>query len=136
MSKEKRELSSNEYKEACENVRHFSNSLATIITLFITTFSGLVAFGFQEASTSSPAQFFMRIGGIISTILFWGLAERTSSYWRHFSKRAGELESVLGFQLHSERPKTSFPFLSTMFTSRVLFVVVLVFWIFALIALP
>ena len=135
---EKQNLHSDEYKEACESIRHYSSLQSNILTVFIATFAGLAAFTFQVNTADLPSNIlliFPKISGIITTLMFWLLAERATAYWFHFKKRAAEIEQILGYSLHSTQPKSSISFLKTIHALRFIYIAVAVFWLISL-ALP
>jgi hypothetical protein len=121
-----------EYLEVGQNMRQFGNIRFAQITLFVGMNAGILAGLSQSgAGLSDTTRIFLKIGAIIVTILFWILDQRAMDYWHHFRRRSIELEKVLGFEQYTKAPVTNV--LNATNAIRVLYLVLLVFWITALI---
>jgi len=119
-----------EYLDASENVRHWSNLRFAQLTVFMVITSALIAAVFQPGANSTSAiRVFTKVAGILTVIIFWITEERTMMFWRNFVKRATSLEKELGFQQYSTRPKGSI--ITTGNAIRLLFFALLGFWISA-----
>jgi len=120
-----------EYIDTGENMRQFGNIRFAQMTLFIGMTAGILAGLFQSPALSDMARIALKIGGGIVTLLFWVMDSRAMAYWNHFRERAIELEKILGFQQYTKSPATRF--LSATNAIRLLYLVILFFWVVALI---
>lgn len=100
-----------EYLDATNKIRHYGTLRFAELTIYIAITAGLLI-----------------------TILFWMLQERTMLYWYHFTSRAVEFEKDLGFKQYSTRPRAGL--VTGQNTVRTLFLVMAVFWTVALVLLP
>lgn len=122
-----------EYLDASENVRHWSNLRFAQLTVFIAITAGLTAALFQPGLfLPLTMRFVTRIAGLLVVAVFWITEERTMMYWRNFVRRAADLEKELGFQQYSVRPKEGI--ICSANAVRVLFLMLFIFWICALIS--
>jgi hypothetical protein len=121
-----------EYLDASENVRHWSNLRFAQLTVFIAVTAGLTATLFQAQTPLSPSiRLVTKLAGLLIVAVFWITEERTMMYWRNFVRRAAVLEQELGFQQYSMRPKEGT--VSSANAVRVLFLLLVIFWISTLI---
>lgn len=125
-----------EYIDASNNARLFQTVRFAQLTIFMALTGGLLAVTFSKiaAPTEPLAAAMLKVGGILVTLLFWVLHERTMLYWRHFVARASELEAELGFRQYSSRPPAGL--ISGNNTMRALYVAMAVFWVVALVIVP
>jgi hypothetical protein len=68
----------------------------------------------------------VRVAGVLVSLLFLILQERTMIWWQRFVDRAAELEEVLGFEQYRRRP--SRPAITGRMAIRLFFLVVILFW--------
>lgn len=124
-----------EYSHASENIRHYQTTRFTLLTVFIAISAGILTV-LSATATTSPGilPLLLKLAGLATTFLFWILQERTMLYWRHFVRRAAELEGSLGYQLYRSRPKPGI--LSSTNAIRVFFLILALFWVAALVWVP
>jgi len=117
-----------EYGHASENIRHYQNTRFSLLTVFIAISAGLLTV-LSATSATSPGYFplILKVAGLLITLLFWLLQERTMLYWYHFVRRAAELESKLGYKLYSSRPEAGL--LTSNNALRLFFIIIAIFWI-------
>ena len=119
-----------EYNSLCENMRWYSNIRLAQLTLFFALTAALLTVVFTSGpSLSYLATVALKIGGVLTGIIFWILEERTAEYWRHFRRRAMELEGELGYRQFSTTPRHK---ISTTHILRVFFAAVLLLWVISL----
>ena len=117
-----------EYMDVGENMRQFGNIRFAQMTLFVGMTAGILAGLFQSGSAlSDTTRIILKIAGIVITLFFWVLDQRAMVYWNHFRQRAIELEKLLGFQQYTKAPATGI--FSATNAIRVLYLLILVFWI-------
>lgn len=127
-----REQYKDEYKEVSSNLRHYSNLRFAIFTVLLAIQIGLMGFGSDWiAQTPVVPPIAANIGGLIATFVFWVFHERVVAYREIFVQRAIYLETELGYNQYSSRPKPILGFLGTSFVSRLFFSALGIFWITA-----
>ncbi|HSR33295.1 MAG TPA: hypothetical protein VLY63_22245, partial [Anaerolineae bacterium] len=94
-----------EYLDASDNIRHWNTLRFAELTIYIALTGALLNAILGKSPplpplVSAPA----KIAGLVVTVLFFVLQERTMLYWYSFIHRAAELEKELGFQQYSTRP--------------------------------
>ena len=106
------------------------------LTIFVTATGALVAATFSHvaAPVGGEAVLVLKLAGVIVTLVFWVLQQRTMLYSRHYVARAAELEAELGFRQYSTRPPKAGWGGHRMV--RVLFVLTLAFWVTSIVWLP
>jgi hypothetical protein len=128
-------LPEEEYKHASENIRHFQSARFSLLTVFIAISAGLLSV-LAATSSTSPGYLGLAIKaiGLLTTLLFGILMERTMLFWRHFVRRAIQLEETLDYQLYRTSPH------GRLFTGtnamRGFFVILGIFWLASMIWLP
>jgi hypothetical protein len=80
----------------------------------------------KSGSLSTQAGISLKVAGLLLTLLFWNLQERTMLYWYNFVQRAAELEETLGFNQYTSRPRAGI--LSSRNAMRLLFLVMVLLW--------
>ena len=75
------------------------------MTLFVAITAGLIniLFAFQT-ELSFLAETSIKVFGLITTVAFIVMETRTALFWRHFQKRAAELEPRLNYRQYSTLP--------------------------------
>jgi hypothetical protein len=123
-----------EYKDVSDNIRLFQNIRFAQLTVFIAVSATLIGVVFSSPSAiSPPLMLLLKLGGLLVTVLFWVLMERTMLYWRHFVSRAAELEELLGYKQYSTAPQAGL--ITGTNAIRGFFIVVCLLWI-ALLVVP
>ncbi len=123
-----------EYLDVSNNVRHFQTIRFAQPTVMISLFVALVTVLYvYKVGLTGPIRTMVQAFGLISTLFFWLLQERTMLFWKHFVARAVELESELGFRQYTTMPKPMVGFLSSSNAMRGVFLVLAAFWIVSLI---
>jgi hypothetical protein len=117
-----------EYMDASSNVRHWSTLRFAQLTIYIALMGGLLNLIFgKSGSLSSQAGILIKVAGLLLTLLFWNLQERTMLFWYNFVRRAAELEETLGFNQYKSRPRAGI--LSSRNSMRLLFLVMSLLWV-------
>jgi hypothetical protein len=95
-----------EYLDVSNNIRHFGTTRFAELTIYIALIAGMLNVTFGRFTPITPeVSIGLKITGLLITILFWTLQERTMKYWYAFMDRAVELEKELGFKQYSARPR-------------------------------
>jgi hypothetical protein len=124
-----------EYLDASANARHFQTLRFAELTIFIVMTGGLLnALFVRTAPLPTHASAIIKLTGLLGTGLFLILEERTMLYWYNFVNRAAELEKELGFKQYSMRPRAGLA--SGKNAVRLFFVILLLFWLTALLLFP
>ena len=123
-----------EYLDASSNVRHWSTLRFAQLTIYIALTAGLlnILLGRGAPATGRTA-IAIELAGVLTTLVYWVLQERTMLYWYAFVRRAAELEPGLGFRQYTSRPRSG-PFSSSN-AMRALFLVMFLFWTASLVDL-
>lgn len=121
-----------EYKDVSANMRQYGNMRFAQLTLFIALTASLL----MGLFTSNPAlsflvRFVLKIGGLITTVVFWIMEERAADYWHHFRRRAVDLEKQLGYKQYSTRPARTI--VTATNAVRVFYSFMFLFWVITLI---
>ena len=105
------------------------------LTIFVTATGALLAATFSHvaAPVGGEAVLVRKLAGVIVTLVFWVLQQRTMLYSRHYVARAAELEAELGFRVLDPAPQG---WLGGHRMVRVLFVLTLAFWVTSIVWLP
>lgn len=121
-----------EYLDASANARQFNVLRFAELTIFVTATGALLAATFSRAAapTSPEVALAFKLAGLLVTGVFWALQRRTMIYWRHFVRRAAELEPALGFRQYSSRPGEGW--LPGSRAVNLLFIFVAAFWLAAI----
>ena len=121
-----------EYKDLSDNMRNYVNVRFAQLTLFVAITAALVTIAFtSEPPVSDSMRFVLKIGGIITTVVFAIMEERAADYWHHYRRRAVELERELGYKQYSTRPARRI--MSATNAVRVFYICVFLFWLATLI---
>jgi len=122
-----------EYLDASDNIRHWNTLRFAELTIYIALTGALLNAIIGKSPPLPPLVSVPgKIAGLVVTILFFVLQERTMLYWYSFIHRAAELEKELGFQQYSMRPPvgiiTGRNAMRAFFLTMVLFWVISLFW--------
>jgi hypothetical protein len=125
-----------EYLDASENMRTFMNIRFAQLTLFVAITAALltVLLRGSEASLPEALALALKLGGVLSVIIFAVMEERGSDYFHHYKTRAIALEAQLGFQQYSTRPQRRI--VTATNAVRLLFLASGLFWVLLLIQPP
>ena len=124
-----------EYLDASQNARHYLTLRFTHLTIYVALTGALMNVLFARSTIDAPLMAVgVKLAGLLATVLYWVLQERTMAYWYVFVNRATELEKELGFEQYTLRPKPG-P-ISSRWTIRMFFLALAVFWLVALIVAP
>jgi len=98
-----------EYRELNANMRYYANLRFAQLTIFVALTGSLIAALFTKDISVSPlAQFLLKVAGGYIAAMFWIMEERAADYWHHYRKRAVELEDLLGYRQHKDRPRKTY----------------------------
>lgn len=122
-----------EYPEICSNFRHYSSLRFGILTVFIAVLT-INAFPFftPETDLSVFHQICLIVIGIITTLIFWAYQETAAKHLEYYGDKAKELEEKLGYSNIGARPQPK-PILKMKTATRLLYIVIIVFWLAILI---
>lgn len=124
-----------EYLDVSANIRHWNTLRFAELTIYIALTGAMLNAIIGKSPplppvVSAPA----KIAGMVVTILFFVLQERTMLYWYGFIERAAELEKELGFQQYSSRPPAGI--VTGRNAMRLFFLIMVLFWVVALFWFP
>lgn len=126
-----------EYLDVSTNIRHFQTIRFAQPTVLISILIALVTILHVSRVDLDPTvRTMIESFGLVTTLSFWVLQERTMLFWYHFINRAVELEKELGFKQYSTRPRPALRFLSSRIAMRGIFLVLTLFWVVSLIWIP
>ena len=124
----KNEFSKDEYLDLTENMRHWNTIRFGQMTVFIALMAGILSSLYQGSFVFPDfVRLALKVGGLIFTVIFWSLDYREVLYFRHFRRRAIELEEILGFRQFSKSPSTKV--INSARLTGAMYFFVLVFWI-------
>jgi hypothetical protein len=124
-----------EYLDVSTNIRHFQTIRFAQLTVLITISGALITIlHVSRVELGAMVRTGIEAVGLLFAVFFLVLQERTMLYWRHFVRRASELETALGFKQYSTRPKAGFA--SSSNAMRGIYAMLIVFWIVSLIWIP
>lgn len=127
-----RENLQGEYDQLAQTARHYSNLRFAMLTVFLALVGVLVSF---DSSAIDQFRFYsIRIGGLISTLVFWMFEYRLEVYMAHFERRFEHLERKLGYNVYTGRKEGGIRLIRTPFAVRILFLAVTIFWVLSLFA--
>ena len=125
-----------EYSEANQYLRHYSNLRFAAISVFFFVIGGIATFAFDNNQHTQYAITVARFAGLLSTLVFWSFEERISQSYIHFNRTASEIEQRLGYKQISTRPRGGIPILAAYQTSRVFYIILTTFWSYIVIFNP
>jgi len=119
-----------EYKELNNNLRFYGNMRFAQLTLFSAVTAALLTFIFKlDPPLDEPIKTALKIGGLISTFVFWVMEERSTGYALYFKKRIDELEKLLGYRQWQGRRMGTEAIFSATNAVRFLYFSVAVLWL-------
>jgi hypothetical protein len=120
-----------EYLDVSDNIRHWNTLRFAELTIYIALTGALLNTIIGKSPPLPPAVSIpAKIAGVLVTILFFVLQERTMLYWYNFVDRAAELEKELGFQQYSSRPRARI--ITGRNAMRLFFLFMVLFWVTSL----
>ena len=124
-----------EYLDVSNNLRHWNTLRFAELTIYIAIIGAMmnVVFG-KPAPLPITISSLVKIAGVLVSILFLILQERTMAYWYKFVERAAELEEVLGFEQYKRRPKARV--ITGRSAVRLFFLVIILFWVISIFLSP
>jgi hypothetical protein len=121
-----------EYLDASNNIRHFQTVRFAQLTIIMAITAGLLnVLYIKPESLTIFTSASIKSAGLLISLLYWVLQERTMRYWNHFVKRAADLEKELGFGQYSQRPRAGL--ITSANAIRLFFLLLTLFWVVLLI---
>lgn len=93
-----------EYFDVSDNMRTHSTMRFAQLTLFIAVTATLINVLLEKSATGSLGVA-LRIGGLLTVVVFWVMEERVTDYFHHYRRRAIELEKQLGYSQYTQSPQ-------------------------------
>lgn len=94
-----------EYLDCSNNMRHYSNHQAVLITAFIALNGGIAALVFGSETLGTPHYYLgAKIVAIAANILFSISIQNALNMWEHFFNRAITLETKIEFEQYNSLP--------------------------------
>jgi hypothetical protein len=122
-----------EYEDLSSNLRHHSNLRFAQLTLFVAATGGLISVVFSKSpALTIAAKTGLKLFGLIATLAFFIMEERTALFWRSFHSRAVQLEKLLGYRQYTDQP-TRRKVVTAHNATRMLYIAAAAFWIIAVI---
>ena len=123
-----------EYLDCSNNMRHYGNHQAALVTVFFTLNGAIAALVF---GTGTLSDFFQDLGAKIVAlainVLFAIKIQSSVMMWDHFFERATMLEEQIGLKQYTSLPGyPSFPVRPAKWAIQFLVVMTIVFWFLAL----
>lgn len=116
-----------EYTTLLENMRHYHNHRFKQLTLWSAITAVLATTAYGKNAISEMFLVIVKLLGIVVSLSFYIMDLRVVDHWRHFYRRAIQLESFFGFEQFATRPKRRL--LSSTNATRFLYLFVILFWI-------
>lgn len=118
-----------EYKEAGNNMRHFSNMRVAVLTISL-AINGVLLEKLAN-NKEDVLKFSVFILGIISTLVFFVFESRVTTYYHHYQDRAKELEKILNFAQYLKKPPIAR--INATFVTKLLYLSFIIIWILLLV---
>jgi membrane associated rhomboid family serine protease len=124
-----------EYLDASDNIRHWNTLRFAELTIYIALMGALLNAIIGKSPPLPPlVSVPAKIAGLLVTILFFVLQERTMLYWYSFIARAAELEEELGYRQYRSRPPAGI--VTGRNAMRLFFLIMALFWVISLFWFP
>jgi hypothetical protein len=136
INSDQRDLAHKEYNDLSQNMRHYANMRFAEMTLFFVVTAALASKVITQAgdiADHSVPQGIIRLLGLIVTLVFWSIEERTTRYWNCFHKRAKVLEADLGFRQYTDEPAPILKRLRATGMVRLMYGLIVLAWLGALV---
>lgn len=116
-----------EYIDVSNNLRHWNSLRFVELTVYMAISGAMLNVVFGKP-TPPPwgVGLLMKASGILVSLLFLILHERTMSWWYQFLQRAAELEEILEFDQYRRRPQGHK--LTSRWAISLFFIVMILFW--------
>jgi hypothetical protein len=122
-----------EYEDLSSNLRHHSNLRFAQLTLFVAVTGGLIGVIFAKSPALAVApKTGLKLFGLVATLAFFIMEERTALFWRCFRRRAVHLEGLLGDRQYTDQPPRR-KLITAHNAARLLYISAAAFWIITLI---
>lgn len=122
-----------EYLDVSENMRHYGNMRFAQLTLFAGITAGLLSIMVAGSPPSGSLKVTIPLGGLVVTFAFWIIEERAALFFHSYRRRSVELEQLLGYRQHTNRPEGKL--VTAANAVRLLFLGTAVFWLAQLLLL-
>lgn len=93
-----------EYEDISNNLRHYGNLQFTQLTVFVVINLAMINLMFGGTNTSHLPRIILEVMGLSLSTLFFVMNNRVTAHWSTYSKRAMELEKILGYRQYTNRP--------------------------------
>jgi len=113
-----------EYKELCNNMRHYGNMRFGQLTIFVALMGALFAFVSRNGTMCQQTTTLLQVATVVMGAAFWVMEERGADYWHHFKYKARQIEKRLGYEQHKESPPEAIPEFTATNAARVLYVAI------------
>ena len=120
-----------EYKESGLAQRFHNTLLIGELTVYLATSGVILNVVFRDPPPSQASRLILAIVGMIITIVFFLICERSGDFLHSARNRSKALEDKLGFLLYSDEPK-SCQILSAINAIRLLYALSFLGWIIVL----
>lgn len=123
-----------EYLDCSNNMRHYGNHQAALITVFVTLNGAIASLVFRAGElTDFYARFGAKCIALLVSVLFAIKIKSAIMMWDHFLKRAIELEAKLDMKQYSTLPGyPSFRIRPAKWAIQILLSLTIVLWLVAL----
>ncbi|MGB5101204.1 MAG: hypothetical protein WBN94_11485 [Methanothrix sp.] len=95
-----------EYEDVSNNLRHYGNLQFSQLTVFVVINIAMINLAFGDTKSTQSLKVALAIIGLSLSILFLVMTTRITAHWSTYSKRAIELEKVLGYKQYTNRPQS------------------------------
>jgi len=93
-----------EYEDISNNLRHYGNLQFTQLTVFAVINIAMITLVFDDTKTTHSLKIVLAIIGLLLSLSFLVMTKRITAHWNSYSKRAIELEKILGYRQYTNRP--------------------------------
>ncbi len=95
-----------EYLDVSHNMRAYINVRFAQLTLYLGITAALFNVVFSKGEElSTNIIIALKVGGIITGVVFLIMEKRSADFFHHYKDRAKELEKVLEYKQHTSRPE-------------------------------
>ena len=122
-----------EFKQACELFRHYSNMRFAIITVYIAITTAILSVIFGNNPPPDTTQYLLNIGGLLFTIIFLWFQEVAIKHLAAIATYGETIETSVNFKLFANRGKPKHKIFYMAIATRILYSIFAIFWIFRII---